>query len=314
MSRFVVTGCAGFIGSHLVDRLLDADNEVIGVDSFSDYYARSAKVDNLGSAISDERFTLHEVDLAECDLEPLLAGVQGVFHLAAQPGVRGSWGASYPTYVKDNIVASQRIFEAATERHVKVVYASSSSVYGDTPSHPVVESSPCAPISPYGVTKLSCEHLADAYRKTQGLNAVGLRYFTVYGPRQRPDMAYRRIIGALLTGDVFTLFGDGAQSRDATYVSDVVEATICCMRTDVAAPVFNVGGGHELTIRQVIDKLEALAGRSLRLDIRAPADGDMHRTAADTQALRDATSWQPVTGIDAGLEIEFNWVRQTVDN
>jgi UDP-glucuronate 4-epimerase len=228
VSTFVVTGAAGFIGSHLSEDLLSGGHSVIGIDSFTDYYERGLKERNLQGSTASERFRLLEVDLSTVDLSQIFAGVDGVFHLAAQPGVRGSWGDTFAVYLRDNVLATQRVFEAAAQLKVRVVYASSSSIYGDAESYPTPESTPPMPRSPYGITKLTCEHLARAF-VSGGLDAIGLRYFTVYGPRQRPDMAFTRIARAVLTGGTFTIFGTGAQSRDVTYVADAVSASRAIM-------------------------------------------------------------------------------------
>jgi nucleoside-diphosphate-sugar epimerase len=209
VGRYVVTGCAGFVGSHLSASLLDRGDDVLGVDSFTDYYRRSLKEENLANLRGRDAFSFREADLAEGALEPLVDGADGVFHLAAQPGVRGSWGSTFAVYVRDNVVATQRLFEVAARLSVKVVFASSSSVYGDAEAYPTPEETSPRPISPYGVTKLGCEHLAAAYHRGFGLDVVGLRYFTVYGPRQRPDMAFTRITTAVVRGQRFHVFEIG---------------------------------------------------------------------------------------------------------
>ena len=305
MSRYLVTGCAGFIGSHLVDRLLRRGDEVIGVDAFSDYYARERKEANLAGVREHHGFSFAEVDLAEGALEPLVAGADGVFHLAAQPGVRGSWGDTFAVYVRDNIYATQRLFEAAAGAERRVVMASSSSVYGNAEAYPTSEDAVPRPVSPYGVTKLACESLARTYFDTLGLEVVSLRYFTVYGPRQRPDMAFSRIVSALLDGTTFRLFGTGAQSRDFTYVADAVEATIATMTDGPGSRIYNVGGGSETTLERAIEICERLAGR--RLDVRREpsAVGDVRRTAADTSLLRSELGWTPRTSLDTGLAAQF---------
>ena len=305
MSRYLVTGCAGLIGSHLVDRLLQRGDEVLGVDAFSDYYARERKEANLAAVREHPGFSFTELDLADGALEPLVAGTDGVFHLAAQPGVRGSWGDTFAVYVRDNIFATQRVFEAAAGAERRVVMASSSSVYGNAEAYPTSEDAVPRPVSPYGVTKLACESLARTYFDTLGLEVVSLRYFTVYGPRQRPDMAFSRIVSALLDGAAFRLFGTGEQSRDFTYVDDAVEATLAAMTAGPGSRVYNVGGGSETTLARVVEICEGLAGR--RLDVRREpsATGDVRRTSADTSRLRSELGWRPRTSLEEGLAAQL---------
>ena len=305
MSRYLVTGCAGFIGSQLIDRLLRRGDEVLGVDVFTDYYARERKDANLAEARTYPGFSFTELDLTDASLEPLVAETDGIFHLAAQPGVRGSWGDTFAVYVRDNVYATQRLLEAAAAANRRVVMASSSSVYGNAETYPTGEDVPPRPVSPYGVTKLACEALARSYFESFGLEVVSLRYFTVYGPRQRPDMAFSRIISALLNGTTFRLFGTGRQSRDFTYVDDGVEATLAAMAAGPGGRIYNVGGGSETTLERAIEICEHLAGR--RLDVRREpsAVGDVRRTAADTSLLRSELGWTPRTSLDTGLTAQF---------
>jgi len=307
--RAVVTGCAGFVGSHLTERLLKEGWEVTGVDAFSPYYDPAEKEANLRPALADPRFKLVRGDVATMPLEPLIAAGSVVFHLAAQPGVRGSFGSSFDRYVHDNIIGTQRVFEAALgSGAARVVFASSSSVYGDAETYPCVEAdTPRRPRSPYGVTKATCENLADVYRNL-GLSAVGLRYFTVYGPRQRPDMAMRKLCEAVHGGDPFVLFGDGSQSRDFTHVDDVVDATVRAGTAEAVSPVLNVGGGHEATMNEVIGIVERLAGCSLPIERSAVQRGDVRRTGADTTLARTELGWCPGTGLAEGLASELDWV------
>jgi nucleoside-diphosphate-sugar epimerase len=304
-SRYLVTGCAGFIGSHLVDVLLDGGQEVVGVDSFSDYYPRQTKEANIASALGRAEFTLVDGDLTALDLRALVGGVAGVFHLAARPGVRSSWGDPFSDYLRDNLLATQRLFEAAVEAGIRVVFASSSSVYGNAERYPTAEDDPLLPISPYGVTKLACEHLARAYGDNFGLEVVALRYFTVYGPRQRPDMAFCRIIEALRTGTPFHLTGTGEQSRDFTFVGDAVAATLAAMKLAAPGTVYNVGGGSEATLNDVLGLAEKLGGRRLEVG-RGPASaGDVYRTAADTSRIRTELGWEPQTPLAEGLAAQL---------
>jgi UDP-glucuronate 4-epimerase len=297
--RAVVTGAAGFIGSHLGDALLARGDEVVGVDSFNDYYDPGRKRENAAG------LDVIQADLAEAPLEPLLEGADVVFHLAGQPGIR-SFGNVFVDYLVRNTLATQRLFEAAAAAGVKVVYASSSSVYGDAETYPTPETAEPRPNSPYGISKLACEQLAAAYARGFGLDAVGLRYFTVYGPRQRPDMAFARIVEALACGAAFEIYGDGSQSRSFTYVADVVEATLEAVDAPAGA-LYNVGGGEEATLRAAIETLERISGRSLDVRYGPPASGDMRRTRADTTRILEALGWRPRTSLEQGLEAHWQW-------
>jgi UDP-glucuronate 4-epimerase len=313
VSRFLVTGCAGFIGSHLSAALLNAGHEVVGVDAFTDYYPRALKERNLEEASALTAFSLFETDLADGEVEPLLDGVDGVYHLAAQPGVRGSWGKTFSIYVRDNVVATQRLMEAAAAGGARVVLASSSSIYGNAEAHPTPEDARPAPISPYGVTKLCCEQLAGAYAASLSLDFVALRYFTVYGPGQRPDMAFTRILEALRDGTSFEVFGTGEQSRDVTFVADAVSATIAAMERAAAGATYNVGGGTEASLRDVIALAERLTGRELDTQFSATAAGDVRRTAADTTRIRMELGWNPQTELEDGLRAQIAWVDQAFE-
>jgi UDP-glucuronate 4-epimerase len=306
----IVTGAAGFIGSHLAEQLIGEGWRVTGVDAFTSYYARTDKEANLAALRNEARFDLIEADLVDAPLDRIFADRPVVFHLAAQAGVRASFGDSFAGYVHDNLIATQRVFEHALAAGCpRVAMASSSSVYGDAEEYPCIEGVTAThPRSPYGATKRMCEDLADIYCGL-GLSVTALRYFTVYGPRQRPDMAMRRLCEASVGGPAFTLNGDGLQSRDFTFVADAVDAT---MRAGVVLDVplvLNIGGGEEATMLQVISIIEDLAGSSL--DIRSAADGkgDVRRTAADTRIARHALGWSPSTSLVAGLGKQFDWVR-----
>ena len=310
MGRYVVTGCAGFIGSHLSEALLARGDEVLGVDSFSDYYPRLLKEENLERARSFDGFALMEADLVDVDLDDVLADSNGIFHLAAQPGVRGSWGQTFSVYARDNIVATQRVFEAAAEAGRRVVFASSSSIYGDAESYPTVEDARPQPQSPYGVTKLTCEQLAVAYADGFGLDYLGLRYFSVYGPRQRPDMAFARIIDALLTEGTFVVYGTGTQTRDFTYVGDAVDATLRAMETSASGEIVNIGGGSETSVSEVIDILSRLAGHPLAREHVPAARGDVQRTAADIRRAKSKLRWRPRTSLREGLAEQLEWATE----
>ena len=252
--RYLVTGAAGFIGSHLAETLVEQGHDVVALDSFTDYYDPRRKRENA------EGLDVLEADMLEIDLDELLDGVDGVFHLAGQPGVRASFGPDFEHYVIRNVHASGRVFEAAARRSVRVVYASSSSIYGDAESYPTREDAAPRPIAPYGVTKLCVEHLAYAHARTTGLDAVGLRYFTVYGPRQRPDMAFTSMLEALAGGGTFRLYGDGSTSRSFTYVADAVAGTIAALERGTRGEIYNVGGGEEASMAVAITLAEEIAG------------------------------------------------------
>jgi nucleoside-diphosphate-sugar epimerase len=296
--RYVVTGAAGFIGSHLAEALIARGHDVVAVDCFTDYYDPSLKEENAGG------FEVTRLDLAEEDLE--LAGVDGVFHLAGQPGVR-SFGDVFEDYVRRNLLASRRVFETAAASCVRVVFASSSSIYGEAERYPTPEDTEPRPISPYGITKLGCEQLANAYAKGFGLEVVVLRYFTFYGPRQRPDMALARIVDALARGAPFELYGDGLQSRSFTFVADGVEATIAAMENAPAGAVYNIGGGAEATMRDVIATLERVSGRTLEIVERPAAAGDVRRTSADTTRIANELGWRATTSLEDGLRAQWEW-------
>ena len=296
--RYLVTGAAGFIGSNLAETLVASGHEVAGVDCFTDYYDPAEKERNARA------LDVRRVDLAEGKLD--LDGIDGVFHLAAQAGVR-SFGDVFPVYVRRNLLASHRVFEAAAAAGVRVVFASSSSVYGEAESYPTREDAAPQPISPYGITKLACEQLAHAYAGGFGLDAVVLRYFTVYGPRQRPDMFFRRVCDALLDDGSFEIYGSGAQSRSFTEVGDAVAATIAAMERAPAGSVFNVGGGDEASMLEAIALLEHVSGRELAVRHVDAAKGDVARTKADVTRIREALGWEPRTSLEQGLARMWAW-------
>jgi nucleoside-diphosphate-sugar epimerase len=310
VSRYLVTGVAGFIGSHLCERLLDTGHSVLGVDRFSPYYPRDLKEANLLASSTHERFELLEADLAAVDIGPLMADVDGVFHLAAQPGVRASWGDGFADYVRDNILGTQRLLDAVTANPVPVVMASSSSVYGDAATLPVSEDG-CSllPVSPYGLTKLTVEHLARIYVEQLGLSVVCLRYFTVYGPRQRPDMAFTRFLTAAYRDETIEILGDGRQSRDFSFVGDVVDATIRALDAEPGR-VYNIGGGEPTSINDVIDTVGQLLGRHVQVTRRSQSLGDVRHTWADTQRARQELGWSPRTDLRTGIAAQLAWVEQ----
>ena len=304
--RYLVTGAAGFIGSHLAEALVERGNDVVGLDSFTDYYDPRRKRENAQGLDVVER------DILDTDLDELLAGADGVFHLAGQPGVRASFGPGFEHYVTRNVHASGRLFEAAARRAVRVVYASSSSIYGDAESYPTREDAEPRPIAPYGVTKLCVEHLAYAHGRTTGLDAVGIRFFTVYGPRPRPDMAFTPMLEALAGGGTFRLFGDGSISRSFTYVADAVAGTIAALERGAVGEVYNIGGGEEATMADAIALAEQIAGRELAVERHGEAAGDVRRTRADVSKAERELGWAPTTSLADGLAAQWNWVAARV--
>ena len=301
--RYVVTGAAGFIGSQLLRTLIERGHEAVGWDAFTDYYDPALKEENARG------LPVERVDLVVDALD--LSGVDGVFHLAGQPGVL-SFGSVFPVYVRQNVLASERLFAAAAAASVRTVVASSSSIYGDAEAYPTPEDAVPRPLSPYGITKLACEHLAYAYGREFGLDHAVLRYFTIFGPRQRPDMALTRMVQCVLDGRPFELYGDGTQSRSFTYVDDAVDATILALERGSRGGVYNVGGGEEVSMREAIETLEAVAGRPLQLVEANWREGDAKRTAADTSRIRVETGWEPRTPFAEGLEAQWRWAADRV--
>ncbi|HEY7398500.1 MAG TPA: NAD-dependent epimerase/dehydratase family protein [Gaiellaceae bacterium] len=299
--RYGVTGAAGFIGSHLAEELVRAGHDVVGFDCFTDYYDPRLKEENAAG------LDVRRIDLAADEID--FAGLDGVFHLAGQPGVR-SFGDVFPLYVRRNVLASQRVFEAAARDGVRVVFASSSSVYGAPERFPTPEDEQPHPLSPYGVTKLACEQLLDAYVRSFGLDAVVLRYFNAFGPRQRPDMAFTRIAFALAGGTTFELYGDGSVSRSWTYVGDVVAATVRAMGAGTGT--YNVGGSLEASMSEAIALFERLAGRTLDVRRGEAVAGDQRRTVADTTRIRRELGWSPEVQLEEGLSRQWEWASATV--
>lgn len=298
--KYVVTGAAGFIGSHLSEALRQAGQEVRGIDSFTDFY---------DPALKEQNAVGREVERLDLATDPLsFAGADGVFHLAGQPGPARSF-EDFPLYLRQNVEVAQRVFEAAARDRVRVVFASSSSVYGDVDRFPTPEDALPVPLSPYGVTKLAAEHLAEALARSQDLDVVVLRYFSVYGPRQRPDMAFTRIAQALAGGEPFDLHGDGGQTRSWTYVADVVEATIAALQN--GSGVYNVGGGAELSLREAITVFEVHAEQSLEVREHELALGDPGRTSADTTRIEADLGWRPRTGFADGTRAQWEWTLKT---
>ena len=310
--KALVTGAAGFIGSHLTAALLEAGWEVTGLDCFTDYYPRPIKEANLAVNAGRPGFRFVEGSIQQADLPALLDGRTHVFHLAAQAGVRKSWGRDFRVYTDHNVDATQQLLEGCVGRPLhRFVYASSSSLYGDNASIPMRENALPQPVSPYGVTKLAAEQLCYLYYVNHRVPATSVRYFTVYGPRQRPDMAFHRFMRAALNGEPITLYGDGEQTRDFTYVADAVAATIAAGDRGVPGRAYNIGGGSRVTVNQVLELIGRLAGRPLDIRREAAQKGDMRDTFADTTLARADLGFAPRVTLEQGIEAEYRWLSST---
>ena len=304
----VVTGVAGFIGSHLAERLIREGHEVMGIDCFTDYYPRSIKEKNLKNLLTLPGFSFIEGNLLDLDLPELLNGTQYIFHQAAQAGVRSSWGAEFEIYTTLNLVATQRMLEACKKLTIKkFIFASSSSVYGDSDELPLREDSVLRPVSPYGVTKLAGEHLCTSYWKNYNIPTIALRYFTVYGPRQRPDMAFHKFMGALLEDKEIEIYGDGLQTRDFTFISDAVEGNLLAMKATLVGEVFNIGGGSRVTVNDVLDTLQKITMKNPRIVYQDVQKGDVKHTLAETIKARNTLGYSPKVDLKTGLEKQWEW-------
>ena len=307
--KALVTGAAGFIGSHLVQKLLAAGRQVVGVDSFLDNYPRPFKDGNLALFDGEKNFTFIAGDLLNLDLKTLLRDVEVVFHLAGQPGVRSSWGKEFNRYTENNIMATQLLLEAAKEvKPTKFVYASTSSVYGDTDDLPMREDGGTRPVSPYGATKLAAEHLCHLYCKAFGVPTVALRFFTVYGPRQRPDMFFHIFMRGLLRGDEVPLYDDGEQTRDFTYCGDIVDGLLGAAAYPGQGEVFNLGGGSQVSLLHAIALAEKVSGRTAKLKRFDRQKGDVRHTAARLDLARGKLGYAPKVGLEEGLRAEWQWI------
>jgi nucleoside-diphosphate-sugar epimerase len=307
--KALVTGAAGFIGSHLAAALLDRGATVVGVDAFTDYYRRALKERNLDENLRRERFQFIEAWIQEADLDRLLDGVTHVFHLAAQAGVRKSWGKDFKTYTVNNVDATQMLLEACVNRPLtRFVHASSSSVYGDRAAIPMREDALPRPVSPYGVTKLAAEQLGHLYQENFGVPTVAMRYFTVYGPRQRPDMAFNKFIRAAIKDEPITLFSDGEQTRDFTYVADAVAATMAAGDKGVPGTAYNIGGGSRVSMNDVVRIIEKVVGHPLKIVREDAQKGDMRDTYADTSLARRDLGFSPTVSLEEGIGAEYRWL------
>jgi UDP-glucose 4-epimerase len=311
--KALITGVAGFIGSTLAERLLREGADIVGIDCFTDYYPRPLKERNLSGLTDKPRFRFIEASLQEADLGSLLADRTHVFHQAAQAGVRKSWGRDFAIYTANNIEATQRLLEACTARRLeRFVYASSSSVYGDAVAIPLREDAMPQPVSPYGVSKLAAEHLCNLYHANYGVPCVSLRYFTVYGPRQRPDMGFNKFLTAAIRGEAIRVFGDGEQTRDFTYIDDIVAANISAAARGTPGGVYNIGGGSRVSVNQVVEMIGRISGHAPRLVVDPAQKGDMRHTYADTARARADLGFVPRVGLEEGLSAEFRWLSELV--
>lgn len=307
--RSVITGVAGFIGSHLAEKLLGLGHEVVGVDKFLDNYSREFKDSNLSLLVKHPAFTFINADLVHMELRQLLDQTAYVFHLAAQPGVRSSWGEEFSHYSHNNILATQVLLEACKQVKVqKFIYASSSSVYGDTDDLPMRENGRTRPVSPYGVSKLAAEHLCYLYWKAFGIPTVSLRFFTVYGPRQRPDMFFHILMRRLLLDHEIPLYDDGQQSRDFTYCTDIVEGLTAAAFYPGSGEVFNLGGGGEIALRDAIALVEKISGRKARLKGMDRQSGDVRRTRASLDQAKKRLGYKPLVSLEEGLSRQWEWI------
>lgn len=309
--KCLVTGAAGFIGSRLCLRLHEEGFSVTGIDCFTDYYPRFIKENNLAPLLNLEKFHFVEKDINQMDMHGTVRQMDAVFHLAAQAGVRASWGRKFSDYTWNNIEATQKILEACRDYPVKkLVYASSSSVYGDCPDLPMRESSRLFPFSPYGVTKLAAENLCSLYCRNYGVPAVSLRFFTVYGPGQRPDMAFHKFLRSAAENEPITVYGDGSQTRDFTYVGDIINANISAMEKGKPGEIYNIGGGHNRKLKDIFPVLNQVTGKNIAINYSENQKGDVPHTSADISKAAADLNYQPRVRLEDGLREEWQWVRQ----
>jgi UDP-glucose 4-epimerase len=309
--KCLVTGAAGFIGSHLCRRLLEQDYDVLGVDMFTDFYPKWIKERNIEPLKKEKNFEFIQMDLNELDLKNTLKNIDTVFHLAAQAGIRTSWGENFSIYSKNNIEATQHLLEASRDSHItKFIYASSSSVYGLCPELPMVETSPLLPFSPYGVTKLAAEQLCLLYHKNYGIPAVSLRFFTVYGPGQRPDMAFHQFFKSIAEDKEISIFGDGTQTRDFTYIDDIIDANFACIGKGKPGEIYNIGGGNRKNLNDTFLILEEICGKKTKVTKHAVQKGDVPHTFANIEKARKDLDYSPLTQLQDGLKDEWTWIQK----
>jgi len=312
--KFLITGVSGFIGSHLAERLISEGNEIIGVDSFLDNYSRKIKENNIRELLKKKSFNFIEGNVLGLNIGQILDQVEGVFHQSAMPGVRASWGNNFYLYVENNVTSTQVLLEACKNREIgKFIYASSSSVYGDANELPINESTPTLPISPYGVTKLAGENLANLYFKGFGIPTISLRYFTAYGPRQRPDMAFHRFITSIILGREIEIYGNGEQTRDFTFIDDVVEANLKAFLGGKVGEVYNAGGGSRVKLIQAIRIVEEISGRKAKLKYVDPQRGDVTHTYADISKSKADFGYSPRIDIYEGIRRHCEWLMGNLD-
>ncbi len=312
MSKIIVTGAAGFVGSHLAEALLNRGEKVIGVDQFNDYYDPALKRQNISSLQSNPNFKLIEGDIQSLDWSKLLVDVDVVYHQAAQAGVRASWGQGFRHYTERNINATQILLEAAKDapQLKRFVYASSSSVYGNAETFPTPESICPQPVSPYGITKLAGEQLCGLYHQNFGVPCTSLRYFTVYGPRQRPDMAFHKFFKLILEDKAISIYGDGQQTRDFTFIEDAIAANLAAAEVpEAVGQIFNIGGGSRVVLTEIIDTMEKIVGRPIRRNFVEAARGDARHTSADVSKAKEILGYQPQVSLAEGLRREWEWMR-----
>lgn len=308
--NILVTGAAGFIGSHLCKRLLKEGRHIVAVDAFTDFYSRKLKEYNIRSLLGNPNFELITQDLLDLDLNKILDGIDIVFHFAAQAGVRTSWGSDFSIYTKNNIEGTQRLLEAAKTSSIKkFIYASSSSVYGLSPQLPMTESSTLHPYSPYGVTKLAAEHLCHLYYKNYGCPCVSLRFFTVYGPGQRPDMAFHKFFKSIIGNEEITVFGDGQQTRDFTYIDDIIDANLSSIENGRPGETYNLGGGTQRKLADIIPLFEDTSRSKVKIRFDAGQKGDVRHTFADIRKAKKDLRYAPKTKLEEGLEFEWDWIK-----
>lgn len=308
----LVTGAAGFIGSSLAQKLLENGEEVIGIDCFLDFYPREIKEHNLKDLRDYSSFRFVEKNINDLDFPRILEGVDGIFHQAAQAGVRTSWGNNFEIYSINNIQATQKLLEAIKNKSIRMVYASSSSVYGETRKFPMHEDDLPSPVSPYGVSKLAAEHLCRLYWRNFAVPTISLRYFTVYGPRQRPDMAFHRFIKSILKGNVLEIYGNGEQTRDFTFIDDIVGANLLAMEKGKPGTIYNIGGGTRISLKKILDMIQSMLGRKAEIKFIEAQKGDVTHTFADTTRAQTELDFHPGTSMEDGLYQEIEWIKKNI--